>query len=528
MTQVTQLIKDGKTALGIELGSTRIKAILIDECQNVIASGNFDWENQLKEGIWTYDLNDVWMGIQAAYAQLVSEIKQQYGIHLTTIGSIGISAMMHGYLAFDKDNHLLVPFRTWRNTITTQAANVLSGNFKFNIPERWSIAHVYQAILNKEQHVSHIAYLTTLAGYVHWRLTGEKVLGVGDASGMFPIDAKTSDYREDFLNIFDNLIESEQVPWQLRTLLPKVLSAGQFAGTLTQEGANQLDPTGILTAGIPLCPPEGDAGTGMVATNSILPKTGNVSAGTSIFSMVVLDRDLVHQYPEIDIVTTPVGDNVAMVHANNCSSDINAWVKMFHEYSQLIHPDQSLNDTYTLLFNQALEGEKDCGEILSIGYFSGESITKVDKGRPLVIRTPESRLTIGNLMRSHIFSAFATLAIGMDILTEKEQINIEQILGHGGIFKTPKIAQTLLAASINTPVSVMETAGEGGAWGIALLADYLNHTEMSLAAYLDDIVFKNTSVVTVQPDTDDVTGFTSFKNKFKAAISIEKIAGEIL
>ncbi|MBR7927325.1 FGGY-family carbohydrate kinase [Aerococcaceae bacterium zg-ZUI334] len=527
MCQVTQVIKVGKTALGIELGSTRIKAILIDDEQNVIASGNYEWENQLKDGIWTYDLEEVWSGIQSAYSELAAKVQKQYGVALTTVGSIGISAMMHGYLAFDQENQLLVPFRTWRNTITYQAASLLSEIFEFNIPERWSIAHLYQAMLNKEPHVENVAYLTTLSGYVHWCLTGEKVLGVGDASGMFPIDAKTADYRQAFLEQFDRLV-SEQVPWQLVTRLPKVLSAGQVAGILTQEGAKRLDPTGVLEAGIPLCPPEGDAGTGMVATNSIAPKTGNVSAGTSIFSMVVLEQDLNSQYPEIDIVTTPVGDNVAMVHANNCSSDINAWVKLFHEYSQFLNPQQTLSDTYALLFNQALAGDKDCGDVMSIGYFSGESITDVQEGRPLVIRTPESRLTVGNLMRSHILSAFTTLAIGMEILTEKEQIKIEQILGHGGIFKTPRVAQTLLAASINTPVSVMETAGEGGAWGIALLADYLKYSEMSLAQYLDEIVFKNIGIEMIEPNEADVEGFKRFKQQFKSAIQVEKIAGEVL
>ncbi|MEY8462689.1 xylulokinase [Streptococcus merionis] len=528
MSQVTHDIEHSLTALGIEFGSTRIKAVLVDSKQVPIASGSYEWENQLVDGIWTYDLDAVWTGLQGAYADLVADVAAKYDIKLTKVGSFGISAMMHGYMSFDVDDQLLVPFRTWRNTMTGQAAEELSQCFHFNIPERWSIAHLYQAILNQESHVPEINYLTTLAGYVHWRLTGERVLGVGDASGMFPIDPKLGTYRSDFLDSFAQLISPQNLPWTLEQILPKVLRAGQDAGRLTEEGAKLLDPSGQLEAGSPLCPPEGDAGTGMVATNSIAPRTGNVSAGTSIFSMIVLEEDLKNRYAEIDIVTTPVGDSVAMVHANNCSSDINACVKLFHEFSQLSGQGISMEDAYQVLFNSALTAEKDGGHLLSIGYYSGESITGIDEGRPLLVRTPESHLTVGNLMRSHILSAFATLSLGMDILTQEEKIVIDRILGHGGIFKTPKVAQSLLAAAIESPVSVMETAGEGGAWGIALLADYLNHSELSLAAYLNSKVFASVETETIVPDKADIDGFNHFMTAYRAGLKLEKLAVEVI
>ncbi|MGT2666036.1 xylulokinase [Streptococcus rifensis] len=528
MLQEKQDILNGRTALGIEFGSTRIKAVLIDSRQLPIASGSHEWENQLVDGVWTYDLDAIWTGIQDAYVNLVADVQEKFETPLTTFGSLGISAMMHGYMAFDKDDQLLVPFRTWRNTMTGQAAEALSERLDFNIPERWSIAHLYQAILNDEKHLPDLTFFTTLAGYVHWQLTGEKVLGVGDASGMFPIDPKTADYRQDYVQSFNDLIAPKDFPWTLEQVLPTVLSAGQAAGKLTEKGAKLLDPSGLLEAGIPLCPPEGDAGTGMVATNSIAPRTGNVSAGTSIFAMIVLEDDLKNRYPVIDVVTTPVGDTVAMVHANNCSSDINAWVKLFHEFSRLAGQDLSMDSTYQLLFKEALKGEKDCGQLLSIGYYSGESITAIDEGRPMLVRTPESRLTVANLMRSHILSAFATLSLGMDILTQEEKIQIDRILGHGGIFKTPEVAQRLLASAIETPVSVMETAGEGGAWGIALLADYLNHSDLSLAEYLETKVFATAATETIAPEADDIEGFKQFMERYQSGLELEKLAVDLI
>ncbi|HFI0139108.1 TPA: xylulokinase [Streptococcus suis] len=527
MHHIMDDIVQGRTSLGIEFGSTRIKAILIDSHQQTIVSGSYDWENQLVDGVWTYSLDAVWTGLQSAYRQLVEEVQSKYGIHLTQIGQIGISAMMHGYMAFDEKDQLLVPFRTWRNTITGQAAEELSQLFDFNIPERWSIAHLYQAVLNKEEHVPNISFLTTLAGYIHWQLTGQKVLGVGDASGMFPIDSDTGYYKENFLASFDSLIKEYDFSWNLRSILPAVLPAGSLAGVLTPEGANRLDPTGQLKSGARLCPPEGDAGTGMVATNSVSQRTGNVSAGTSIFAMIVLERALQHRHSEIDIVTTPVGDTVAMVHANNCSSDINAWVKLFQEFSVLSGQSISSSDIYPLLFNAALSGEKDCGGLLSYGYYSGESITNINEGRPLLVRTPESRFSVPNLMRSHILSAFSTLAIGMEILVDEEHIQIDSILGHGGIFKTPQVAQSLLAAAIQIPVSVMDTAGEGGAWGIALLADYLNYaTEQPLSSYLEEIVFVDAPVETIEPNSEDSEGFKVFLANYKKGLAIEKVAVE--
>ncbi|WP_270210976.1 xylulokinase [Streptococcus anginosus] len=528
MVHVIDDIKNGYVSLGVEFGSTRIKAVLIDSKQTPIASGSYNWENKLIDGIWTYSLEDIWTGLQTAYRNLKSDVAKKYQLPLKKIGQIGFSAMMHGYMAFDKQGHLLVPFRTWRNTITGQAAKELSELFDFNIPERWSIAHLYQAILNKEEHVSNIAYLTTLAGYIHWQLTGEKVLGVGDASGMFPIDSETGDYNQEFLDLFAKKIEDYDLAWNLKDLLPKVLTSGVVAGILTEDGAKCLDPSGELEAGSKLCPPEGDAGTGMVATNSVAKRTGNVSAGTSIFAMIVLEKTLKRLHPEIDIVTTPVGDTVAMVHANNCSSDINAWVKLFQEFAGLCGKPISTTYIYPLLFNAALSGDKDCGGVLSYGYYSGESITNINEGRPALVRTPDSHFNVSNLMRNHILSAFSTLAIGMEILVDEEKIQIDKILGHGGIFKTPKVGQNLLSAAINSPVSVMETAGEGGAWGIALLADYMIHSEQSLVDYLDHVVFADTDVKTVEPDIADVAGFKVYLEKYKKGLAVERAAVETI
>ncbi|HRK91563.1 MAG TPA: FGGY-family carbohydrate kinase, partial [Anaerolineales bacterium] len=462
-TNIKKAIESGKTSLGIELGSTRIKAVLIGEDHAPIASGSFEWENQYENGVWTYGLDNVWKGLQESYRNLSTEVSEKYGVMLTTIGAIGFSAMMHGYLAFGKDGNLLVPFRTWRNTMTGQSAEKLTDLFQFNIPQRWSIAHLYQAILNKEAHVKDISHQTTLAGYVHWKLTGQKVLGVGEASGMFPIDSKTNDFDKKMLGQFNDLLKAEKINWTLQGVLPKVLVAGESAGTLTEEGAKLLDPSGTLKAGIPLCPPEGDAGTGMVATNSVAVRTGNVSAGTSVFAMIVLEKALSKLYPEIDMVTTPTGKPVAMVHANNCTSDLNAWVGLFGEFTKALGVEISQSKLFETLYKMALAGDADGGGLLAYNYLSGESITDLTEGRPLFIRTPESRFTLPNFMRTHLFSSLGTLKIGMDILSQ-ENVKLDQLLGHGGFFKTEGVGQKMMAAAMNTSVSVMDTAGEGGAW----------------------------------------------------------------
>ncbi|MGC6769355.1 xylulokinase [Enterococcus sp. LJL51] len=527
---VKQSIVLGKTSLGIELGSTRIKAVLIDEHQEPVASGSHTWENQLADGLWTYSLEDIWSGLQDSYQNLKKDVFQKFGVKLTKIGAMGFSAMMHGYMAFDKENQLLVPFRTWRNSNTAAAEKELTKLFNYNIPQRWSIAHLYQAILNQEAHVETIHYFTTLAGYVHWQLTGEKVLGIGDASGMFPIDPAVKNYDQRMITAFDKQTAKHNYSWQLQDILPKVLVAGEPAGLLTEAGAKLLDPTGDLIAGMPLCPPEGDAGTGMTATNSVAKRTGNVSAGTSVFAMIVLEKELKKVHPELDLVTTPAGDLVAMVHANNCSSDINAWVKLFEEFIKVCGFELSTEKLYELLFNQALQGDKECGGLLSYGYFSGENITHIPEGRPLFVRTPDSRFNLANFMRVHLFTAFGALNIGMKILVEEEQVQIDKVLGHGGIFKTEGVAQKVLAAAINTPVSLMETAGEGGAWGIALLADYLGYAKenQSLATYLEQQVFAGEAGSELAPDPEDTAGFEQFAQRYKEGLPIEEAAAAYL
>ena len=519
-------IESGRTALGIEFGSTRIKAVLIGEDHAPIASGNYEWENRYENGVWTYSLEDVWSGLQESYRELSRAVFEKYHIPLRTIGVIGFSAMMHGYLAFDKDGNLLVPFRTWRNTTTGQAAEKLTELFQFNIPQRWSIAHLYQAILNREPHVKDIHHQTTLAGYVHWKLTGQKVLGVGEASGMFPIDSKTDNYDVRKIELFNKLLKAENISWRLQEILPKVLTAGDAAGALTAEGARLLDPSGGLQAGIPLCPPEGDAGTGMVATNSVAERTGNVSAGTSVFAMLVLEKDLSRLYPEIDMVTTPTGKPVAMVHCNTCTSDINAWVDLFQEFTKALGVEVNETRLFEILYQKALTGEADCGGLLAYNYFSGEPITHFEEGRPLFVRTPESRFTLSNFMRAHLFSALGTLKIGMDILFEQEQVKIDQLLGHGGFFKTREVGQRIMAAAMNVPVSVMESAGEGGAWGIALLAAYRLYKAENepLEAYLSDRVFAGASGATIAPDPADVDGFVAFMERYKKGLVIERAA----
>ena len=513
-----------KSVLGIELGSTRIKAVLIDERHMPIAGGDFEWENQLVNGVWTYSMDMVHRGLQACFAALKADVKAKYGVELTTVGALGVSAMMHGYLPFDRDGKQLAEFRTWRNTITGEAAEKLSALFGFNIPQRWSIAHLYQAILNQEAHVKDIAFLTTLAGYIHWKLTGEKVMGVGEASGMFPIDSRTLDYDEAMLQKFNALTGID-----LRAILPKVLPAGVNAGHLTEAGARFLDPTGTLKAGVPVAPCEGDAGTGMTATNSVRVRTGNVSAGTSDFAMIVTDKPLgVHR--EIDMVTTPDGLPVAMVHCNNCTSDINAWVNLFAEYSALMGHTVDKGELYTKLFRAALEGDPDCGGLLSYNYFSGEGVTDLDEGRPLFARMQNSRFTLPNFMRTHLLSALATLKIGLDILTQTEKVEIDKLYGHGGFFKTPEVGQRMLSAAVGAPVSVMETAGEGGPYGMALLGAYMLWKDRgeTLPDYLDHKVFAEARSSTLMADEKDVAGFNAFLTRYKKALPVEKTAIEVL
>ncbi|MCR5136336.1 MAG: FGGY-family carbohydrate kinase [Oscillospiraceae bacterium] len=513
-----------KTVLGIELGSTRIKAVLIDEKHIPIAQGDFEWENQLVNGVWTYSMDAVHSGLQTCFANLKADVKAKFGTELTTVGAIGVSAMMHGYLPFDKDEKQLAEFRTWRNTITGEAAEELTALFGFNIPQRWSIAHLYQAILNHEEHVKNIAFLTTLAGYIHWQLTGEKVMGVGEASGMFPIDSGKLDYDEIMVEKFKALTGIE-----LRDILPKVLTAGESGGTLSEAGARFLDPTGTLQPGIPVAPCEGDAGTGMAATNAVRPRTGNVSAGTSDFAMIVTDKPLgVHR--EIDMVTTPDGAPVAMVHCNNCTSDINAWVNLFAEYAEMIGAPVNKSELFVKLFNKALEGEADCGGLLSFNYFSGEGVTDLDEGRPVFARMPNAKFTLANFMRTHLLSALATLKIGLDILTQTEQVPIDKLYGHGGFFKTPGVGQRMLSAAVGAPVSVMETAGEGGPYGMALLGAYMLWKDEgeTLADYLDNKVFTGAKSTMLMAEPSDIAGFSVFLSRYKKALPMERKATEVL
>ncbi len=513
-----------KTALGIELGSTRIKAVLIDENFLPIASGDYEWENQLVNGVWTYSMDAVHTGLRSCFAALKADVKEKYGLELTELGAIGVSAMMHGYLPFDRDGRQLAEFRTWRNTITGEAAEKLTALFGFNIPQRWSIAHLYQAVLNGEEHVKDIAFLTTLAGYIHWRLTGEKLMGVGEASGMFPIDSQKLDYDEGMVQKFKALCGID-----LRAILPKVLPAGANAGKLTEAGALFLDPTGALRPGIPVAPCEGDAGTGMVATNSVRVRTGNVSAGTSDFAMIVTDKPLgVHR--EIDMVNTPDGLPVAMVHCNNCTSDINAWVGLFSEFCELMGMETNKGELFTKLFRIALEGDADCGGLLSYNYFSGEGVTDLDEGRPVFARTPDARFTLANFMRTHLLSALATLKIGLDILTQTERVEIDKLYGHGGFFKTPEVGQRMLSAAVGAPVSVMETAGEGGPYGMALLAAYMLWKDEgeSLPDYLDGKVFAGASSSTLTADEADREGFTAFLERYRRALPVERCAVEVM
>ena len=522
-------IETGKAILGIELGSTRIKAVLIDQENKPIAQGSHTWENQLVDGLWTYSIEAIWSGLQDCYADLRSNIKNLYGnVEIENLAAIGVSAMMHGYMPFNEKEEILVPFRTWRNTNTGRAAAALSELFVYNIPLRWSISHLYQAILDNEAHVKDIKFLTTLAGYVHWQLTGEKVLGIGDASGMLPIDPTTHNYSAEMVAKFDNLIAPKEYSWKLEDILPKVLSAGENAGVLTPEGSKMLDASGHLKAGIPVCPPEGDAGTGMVATNAVKQRTGNVSAGTSSFSMIVLEKDLSKPYDMIDMVTTPDGSLVAMVHCNNCTSDLNAWVNLFKEYQELLGIPVNMDEIYSKLYNIALTGDADCGGLLSYNYISGEPVTGLAEGRPLFVRSANDKFNLANFMRTHLYASVGVLKIGNDILFNEEKIKVDRITGHGGLFRTKGVGQRMLAAAINSPISVMETAGEGGAWGIALLGSYLvnNEKKQSLADFLDENVFVGDAGVEISPVPEDVAGFNAYIENYKAGLPIEEAAAK--
>lgn len=523
-----ETIQSGKAVLGIEFGSTRIKAVLIDGENKPIAQGDFTWENQLLDGLWTYSIDLIWKGLQDCYSDLLKNVREQYGIGITDLAAIGISAMMHGYMAFDRNQQILVPFRTWRNTNTGKAAAELSSLFNYNIPLRWSISHLYQCILDGDQHVRDIDFQTTLAGYIHWQLTGQKVIGVGDASGMIPVDPKTRDYDQTMVGKFDRLLAAKGLPFGLRDIFPKVLVAGESAGTLTAEGARKLDVSGQLKAGVPLCPPEGDAGTGMAATNSVKVRTGNVSAGTSSFSMIVLEKELSRPYEKIDMVTTPDGSLVAMVHCNNCTSEINAWVNIFREFEELMGIKVDMNQLYTHLFNKALQGDADCGGLMAYNYVSGEPVTGFSDGRPLFVRSANDRFNLANFMRAQLYGAIGVLKVGNDILFKDEHVQVDRITGHGGYFKTPGVGQRMLAAALGSPISVMETAGEGGAWGIALLASFVvnNAQKQNLADWLEENVFAGNTGTTVDPSPQDVAGFNDYIEAYKACLPIEQAAVE--
>ena len=526
MQDAKTVIQAGKAILGIEFGSTRIKAVLIDEKNNPIAQGSHQWENKLVNGLWTYSIDDIWGGLQDCYSNLRSNVIEQYGIEIESLAAIGISAMMHGYMPFDKKQNILAPFRTWRNTNTAQAAAELSKLFVYNIPLRWSISHLYQAILNGEEHVKDIDFLTTLAGYIHWQLTGKKVLGVGDASGMIPVDPKTKTYDATMVEKFDKLIASKGFGWKLLDILPESLPAGADAGVLTEEGARKLDVSGHLKAGIPLCPPEGDAGTGMVATNAVKQRTGNVSAGTSSFSMIVLEKELSKPHEVIDMVTTPDGSLVAMVHCNNCTSDINAWVNLFKQYQELLGVPVDMKQTFRVLFETALTGDADCGGILTYNYISGEPVTGFAEGRPLVVRSANDKFNLANFMRANIYASIGVLKVGNDILLNEEKVKVDRITGHGGLFTVKGVGQRMLAAALNSPISVMETAGEGGAWGIALLAGFLvnNTKRLTLPDYLDEVVFAGNTGTEIAPTPEEVAGFNTYIENYKACLPIEEAA----
>lgn len=523
-------ILNGKTVLGIELGSTRIKGVLIDLSGKVLAVGIHDWENSFINNIWTYSIEEIHAGVRSCYRSLREEVERKYGVTLQKIGSIGVSAMMHGYMALDKEGNQIAPFQTWRNTNTQEAADELTELFQFNIPLRWSVAHLYQRILDQEEHVKRLAYVSTLSGYIHWKLTGEKVIGVGDAAGMFPIDSDNCDYDEEMVQKFDTLTEKYGYGWKLRDIFPKVLAAGEQAGVLTAEGAVFLDETGNLEAGIPMCPPEGDAGTGMTATNSVAPGTGNVSAGTSTFAMIVLEKQLSRVYREIDMVTTPSGFPCAMSHANNGTSDLNAWVGLFSEFAKLMGYQADMGELFGKLYTNSLNGDPDCGGLLAYGYYSGENITMINEGRLAFLRTPESRFNLANFMKAHLYTSLGAVKMGLDILMEDEKVIVNRIMGHGGFFKTKGVGQRYLAAAVGAPVTVMDTANEGGAWGIALLAAYLIDKKEGerLEDYLENRIFKELAGETISPCAEDKKGFDTFMERYKAGLEIEKKAIEVM
>ncbi|MBQ4290505.1 MAG: ATPase [Clostridia bacterium] len=516
------MINLNETVLGIELGSTRVKAVLIDREHKPIASGSFEWENQLLNGIWTYDMDDAVAGLLACYSDLKRQVQDRYGVPLTTVAAIGISGMMHGYLPFDREGRLLCPFRTWRNRMTAEAAERLSALFDFNIPQRWSIAHLYQAMLRREPHLSRLAKIQTLSGYIHRLLTGEYVVGLDEASGMFPIDEKTGGYRSDLMDRFDSLIRGEGYSFSIRDVLPAPLPAGAAAGFLTQEGSELLDPEGDLIPGIPFAAPEGDAGTGMVATNSVRVRTGNVSGGTSDFAMIVVEQ-VPKKNEAIDMVTTPSGLPVAMIHCANCTSDINAWVELFSEFAEKTGNPVEKGDLYELLFQEALKGEPDCGGLLSYNYYSGEGITHLSEGRPVFARTPDSRMTLPNFMRNHLTSALATLKIGLEILLRDQKVPIDSLTAHGGFFKTKGVGQRILSAATGVPVSTLETSGEGGPYGMALLAAYLawKTDGESLEEYLDHKVFCSAKRTTVLAEPEEIDGFNRYVDRYRKAFSVE-------
>lgn len=530
LQEVAVCVKNGETFLGIELGSTRIKAVLVTQNCHTISSGSYAWENRLENGIWTYDLQEAWKGIQVCYAQLAGEVKSQYHVPLQRIGAIGISAMMHGYLAFNKKDELLVPFRTWRNAITGQAADELTQALQFNIPQRWSIAHLYQAVLKGEAHLAELDFLTTLAGYVHWQLCGEKLLGIGDASGMFPVDEATGTYDAKMMEIFSSLAAVRKYSWRIGDILPGVRKAGEKAGRLTEAGARLLDPSGTLAAGSIMAPPEGDAGTGMVSTNSVRKRTGNISVGTSAFSMNVLDAPLKSLHRDIDIVTTPDGAPVAMVHINNCSSDINAWAGLFGEFASAIGCKLPADELYAALFQQAAKADADAGGLLNYSYLSGENITRMETGRPLFVRTPHSHMNLANFMLTQLYAAFAPLKIGMDILIQEEQVRTDAMIAQGGLFRTPVIAQQALADALELPITIMETAGEGGPWGMAVLAVFAAQREAgeTLADFLDKKVFCKAKASTLVPRPEGTAGCKAFLARYKAGLSAEEAAGKAI
>ncbi len=527
MTGAKETISSGKAVLGIEFGSTRIKAVLVDGEHKPIAQGSHTWENRLSDGLWTYSTDDIWNGLRDCYADLRSDVMRQYGTEIESLAAVGISAMMHGYMPFGRDGKILTPFRTWRNTNTARAARELSELFVFNIPLRWSISHLYQAILDGEEHVKDIDYLTTLAGYVHWKLSGRRVLGIGDASGMLPIDAATKDYDRGMTEKFDRLTEPYGFPWKTRDILPEVLAAGKEAGCLTKEGARLLDSSGHLKAGAPMCPPEGDAGTGMAATNAVRPRTGNVSAGTSSFSMIVLEKDLSKPHEMIDIVTTPDGSPVAMVHCNNCTSDLNAWVGVFREYLELMGGQADMNEIYGKLYNHALTGDADCGGLVAYNFISGEPVAGLSDGRPVFLRSAGDKFTLANLMRAHLNASVGVLKLGNDILFNEERVEVDRITGHGGLFKTKGVGQRILAAALNSPISVMDTAGEGGAWGIALLAAYMvSGAGTDLAGYLENRVFAGYTGEEIKPSREDAEGFGKWMESYKQCLPVAGKAAE--